>query len=38
VSSSLQRVYHPTSSVEPGETGTEAAELIKAVLNKEELL
>ena len=38
VSSSIQRVYHPTSSVEPGETGEEAAELIIAVLNKEELL
>jgi len=38
VSTSLQRVYHPTSSVEPGETGEEAADLILAVLNKEQLL
>ena len=38
VSASLQRVYHPTSSVVPGETGQEAAELITAVLAKEELL
>ncbi len=38
VSQSLQRVYHPPSSVQPGETGEEAAELIQAVLRKEELL
>jgi multiple sugar transport system substrate-binding protein len=38
VSSSLQRVYHPTSAVVPGETGEEAADLITAVLRKEELL
>lgn len=38
VSQSLQRVYHPPSSVRPGETGEEAAELIRAVLRKEELL
>ena len=38
VSQSLQRVYHPPSSVTPGETGQEAAELIKAVLAKEQLL
>ena len=38
VSSSLQRVYHPPSSVDPGETGEEAAELIQAVLRKERLL
>ena len=37
VSTSLQRVYHPPSSVRPG-TGEEAADLIKAVLAKEELL
>ena len=37
VSSSLQRVYHPPSSVGPG-TGAEAAELIQAVLRKERLL
>jgi multiple sugar transport system substrate-binding protein len=38
VSSSLQRTYHPPSSVEPGSTGEEAAELITAVLRKERLL
>ena len=38
VSQSLQRVYHPPSSVQPGETGEEAAELIRAVLRKEQLL
>jgi multiple sugar transport system substrate-binding protein len=38
VTSSIQRVYHPPSSVEPGETGEEAANLIEAVLAKEELL
>jgi multiple sugar transport system substrate-binding protein len=38
VSQSLQRVYHPPSSVTPGETGEEAAELIQAVLRKEQLL
>ncbi len=38
VSQSLQRVYHPPSSVTPGETGRRAAELIKAVLAKEQLL
>lgn len=38
VSSSIQRVYHPPSSVRPGQTGEEAAELIQAVLRKEELL
>ena len=38
VSSSIQRVYHPPSSVEPGRTGERAADLIKAVLRKEELL
>ncbi len=38
VSQSLQRVYHPPSSVQPGETGERAAELIKAVLRKEQLL
>jgi multiple sugar transport system substrate-binding protein len=37
VSSSIQREYHPPSSVSP-ETGQEAADLITAVLNKEELL
>jgi len=38
VSQSLQRVYHPPSSVQPGQTGEEAAELIQAVLRKEQLL
>lgn len=38
VSQSLQRVYHPPSSVTPGQTGEEAAQLIKAVLAKEQLL
>ena len=38
VSSSLQRVYHPPESVQPGRTGEEAAELIRAVLRKEKLL
>jgi multiple sugar transport system substrate-binding protein len=38
VSGSIQRVYHPPSSVQPGETGEEAADLIRAVLRKEELL
>ena len=38
VSSSIQRVYHPPSDVEPGQTGKRAADLIKAVLRKEELL
>ncbi|TQN43398.1 carbohydrate ABC transporter substrate-binding protein (CUT1 family) [Blastococcus colisei] len=38
VSGALQRVYHPASSVEPGETGEEASELILAVLRGEELL
>jgi multiple sugar transport system substrate-binding protein len=38
VSSSIQRTYHPPSSVEPGRTGERAANLIEAVLRKEELL
>ncbi len=38
VSVSLQRTYHPTGSVEPGVTGSEATELILAVLRKEKLL
>jgi len=38
VSQSLQRVYHPPSSVTPGRTGERAADLIKAVLAKEQLL
>jgi multiple sugar transport system substrate-binding protein len=38
VSQSLQRVYHPPSSVDPGRTGDRATKLIKAVLRKEELL
>ncbi len=31
-------IYHPPSAVEPGVTGERAAELIQAVLRKEELL
>jgi multiple sugar transport system substrate-binding protein len=38
VSQSLQRTYHPPSSVTPGRTGERAADLIKAVLAKEQLL
>ncbi|CAN5166797.1 extracellular solute-binding protein [soil metagenome] len=38
VSQSLQRVYHPPSAVVPGQTGERAAELIQAVLRKEQLL
>ena len=38
VSQSLQRIYHPPSSVDPGRTGERAAKLIQAVLRKEELL
>ncbi len=38
VSGALQRVYHPASSVVPGETGEEASELILAVLRGEQLL
>ena len=38
VSQSLQRIYHPPSSVNPGRTGEQAANLIEAVLRKEQLL
>ncbi|MGY1719820.1 extracellular solute-binding protein [Blastococcus sp. SYSU DS0552] len=38
VSGGLQRMYHPPGSVEPGETGAEAEELITAVLRGEQLL
>lgn len=38
VSESLQRTYHPPSSVQPDSTPDEAAELIVGVLNKEVLL
>jgi multiple sugar transport system substrate-binding protein len=38
VSQSLQREYHPPSSVTPGRTGQRAADLIQAVLRKEQLL
>jgi multiple sugar transport system substrate-binding protein len=38
VSGGIQRVYHPPSRVRPEVTGPEAAELIRAVLRKEELL
>ncbi|MGH8775256.1 MAG: extracellular solute-binding protein [Jiangellaceae bacterium] len=38
VSESLQRTYHPPSSVRPDSTPEEAAELIVGVLNKEVLL
>ncbi|MBY3555419.1 extracellular solute-binding protein [Modestobacter lapidis] len=38
ISVGLQRSYHPPASVVPGQTGEEAAELIRAVLRKERLL
>ena len=38
VSQSLQRVYHPPAAVTPGVTGERAADLIQAVLRKEQLL
>jgi multiple sugar transport system substrate-binding protein len=38
VSGAIQRTYHPTSSVTPGVTGPQAAELIRAVLAGEQLL
>jgi multiple sugar transport system substrate-binding protein len=38
VSTSLQREYHPPGSVDPETTGADAAELIQAVLRKEQLL
>jgi multiple sugar transport system substrate-binding protein len=38
VSGSLQRTYHPPTAVVPGQTGSSAAELIRAVLSGEELL
>lgn len=38
VSGALQRSYHPASSVTPGVTGEQAAELIRAVLAGEQLL
>jgi multiple sugar transport system substrate-binding protein len=38
VSGSIQRVYHPPSSVTPQGTGKEAADLISAVLAGEQLL
>ena len=38
VSGALQRSYHPASSVTPGATGEQAAELIRAVLAGEQLL
>ncbi len=38
VSESLQRLYHPPSSIVPGQTGPAAAALIQAVLAKEQLL
>lgn len=38
VTGGLQREYHPAGSVQPGETGPEAAELISAVLRGEQLL
>ncbi|MGY1822845.1 extracellular solute-binding protein [Geodermatophilus sp. SYSU D00079] len=38
ISVSIQRTYHPPSSVDPGSTGQEATDLISAVLAKEELL
>jgi multiple sugar transport system substrate-binding protein len=38
VSATIQRTYHPPSSVTPGVTGPQAAELIRAVLAGEQLL
>ncbi|WP_255362385.1 extracellular solute-binding protein [Blastococcus aurantiacus] len=38
VSGGLQREYHPPASVQPGDTGPKAAELIAAVLRGEQLL
>ncbi|TYP81210.1 extracellular solute-binding protein [Blastococcus xanthinilyticus] len=38
VSGGLQRTYHPPGSVEPGQTGEVAEELISAVLRGEQLL
>jgi multiple sugar transport system substrate-binding protein len=38
VSGGIQRTYHPPSSVTPGQTGEQAAELISAVLAGEQLL
>ncbi len=38
VTGGLQREYHPPGSVQPEETGPEAAELISAVLRGEQLL
>jgi multiple sugar transport system substrate-binding protein len=38
VSGGIQRTYHPPSSVVPGETGEQAADLISAVLAGEQLL
>jgi multiple sugar transport system substrate-binding protein len=38
VSESLQRTYHPPSSVQPDSTPEDAADLIRGVLNKEVLL
>jgi multiple sugar transport system substrate-binding protein len=38
VSGAIQRSYHPPSSVTPGVTGSQAAELIRAVLAGEQLL
>ncbi len=38
VTGGLQREYHPPGSVQPGETGPQAAELIAAVLRGEQLL
>jgi multiple sugar transport system substrate-binding protein len=38
VSGGLQRMYHPYVTIDPGQTGEAAAELIEAVLRKEQLL
>ncbi|MEI4272686.1 extracellular solute-binding protein [Klenkia sp. LSe6-5] len=38
VSGGIQRVYHPTSSIDPEQTPQDATELIEAVLRKEQLL
>lgn len=38
VSASLQRIYHPPAAVDPAAAGPRAADLIRAVLAKKELL
>ena len=38
VTGGVQRIYHPPSSVDPGRTGSEAQDLVSAVLAGEQLL